>query len=100
MTRKLALPALLLVLLATSCGERDVGGERGLVLGAVLPLSGPDGRAGEEILVGLDLAASAAGPGPPLRLRVVDGEGAPLPSTRRYRTRLTRSPAPTSPGPG
>jgi branched-chain amino acid transport system substrate-binding protein len=54
-------------------------------LGAVLPLSGSDAQTGESLLDGLELGAKSVGPGPPVQIRVLDGEGEPGPTVRRCR---------------
>ncbi len=49
------------------------------IVGAILPLSGPDAKAGAEVLRGMELAAAApeSEAGPPIVLAPVDGEGRP-----------------------
>lgn len=77
---------LLTCVLVASC-QRDGarGPVRDVVVGAVLPLSGSDARTGESLLDGLELGAHSVGPGPPVHIRVLDGEGEPGPTVRRCR---------------
>jgi hypothetical protein len=48
-------------------------------------LSGSDAQTGESLLDGLELGARSVGPGPPVQIRVLDGEGEPGPTVRRCR---------------
>jgi branched-chain amino acid transport system substrate-binding protein len=56
-----------------------------VVIGAVLPLSGPHAARGEEIRTGLLLAAAEPAEGPPVELRILDGGGEPVASLRALR---------------
>jgi len=59
----------------------DAGSD--VVIGAVLPLSGPDAESGRAVLRGLQLAAERASP--PVTLLAVDGHGTTIASARRLR---------------
>jgi ABC-type branched-subunit amino acid transport system substrate-binding protein len=84
----LAIPALVAALVP-SCAEPPADPGSGVVIGAILPLSGPDGESGRDLLRGLELAAAAADP--PITLLPVDGEGKAATSARRLRE-LARDP--------
>jgi len=73
------------VLLASCQGAADRRPSADVVLGAVLPLSGADAASGEALLRGLELGSRSVGPGPPIQIRVLDGEGEPGPTVRRCR---------------
>jgi ABC-type branched-subunit amino acid transport system substrate-binding protein len=82
--RRLARAIVLALALAGCDGDDPV--KRGVLgVGAVLPLSGPDGRTGEQILMGLELACDEEGPGPLATVRAMDGQGRPLESVRAFR---------------
>ncbi|MGH2570096.1 MAG: hypothetical protein ACRDGR_02645, partial [bacterium] len=69
--------------LVPACAERPADPGSGIVIGAILPLSGPDGESGRDLLQGLELAAAAADP--PITVLPVDGEGKAAASARRLR---------------
>jgi branched-chain amino acid transport system substrate-binding protein len=77
------LPALLALVVASGCGERREAAPHGLVIGAILPLTGPASGAGERVRAGLELSAAFAEAPFPVEVRAVDGAGDPRASTRR-----------------
>jgi branched-chain amino acid transport system substrate-binding protein len=86
LTTRAAVPALALALLPmTGCGGGDAPSHGVLGVGAILPLSGPDGRTGEQILIGLELACDEEASGPLATLRAVDGQGRPRESAEAFR---------------
>jgi ABC-type branched-subunit amino acid transport system substrate-binding protein len=87
MMRK-AVASVLLFALA-GCGGPERSAEPVLVVGAVLPLSGPAAGAGEQVLVGLRLAAAAT-TSMPVEVRALDGAGDPLASLRCARELLAQ----------
>jgi ABC-type branched-subunit amino acid transport system substrate-binding protein len=72
-----------LSVLVLGCDERPADPGSDVVIGAILPLSGPDGESGRDLLKGLELAAAAADP--PISILPVDGEGKAAASARRLR---------------
>jgi ABC-type branched-subunit amino acid transport system substrate-binding protein len=85
LSARAAVLALAVALSLAGCGGRDASRRGVLGVGAVLPLSGPDGRTGEQILSGLELACDEDGPGPLATVHAIDGLGRPLESARAYR---------------
>jgi ABC-type branched-subunit amino acid transport system substrate-binding protein len=83
--RALGRRLLTLSLLTLSCARGDAPPGTPLVVGAVLPLSGPAAPAGQEVLAGLEMAAAQEDAAPRLVIRSADGEGEPVPAARRFR---------------
>ena len=79
----------LALLSLVSCDPREGSGSGSLVLGAILPLTGPDAAMGQGVLAGMRLAAEN---GSHVTIQAVDGQGEPGPSARRFRE-LSREPA-------
>jgi branched-chain amino acid transport system substrate-binding protein len=75
---------LALSLVLASCQGGEETQEAEIVLGVVVPLSGPDSLWGRDVLSGLTLAAQT-NTTPRLALRIADGEGSPVPSARSFR---------------
>ena len=80
---------LVLLLALAGCGGPERSSEPVLVVGAVLPLSGPASSAGEQILAGLRLAAETA-TSMRVEIRALDGAGDPLASLRCARELLAQ----------
>ncbi len=79
----------LLAILTGSCGKPESGLPPSVVVGTVLPLSGPDAETGRDVLLGLRLAAEREGS--TITLLPVDGEGTSMASARKLRA-LARDP--------
>ncbi|MCA9751889.1 MAG: ABC transporter substrate-binding protein, partial [Gemmatimonadetes bacterium] len=73
------------VALFGGCRASSPGPERAVVLGAVLPLTGPASHAGEAVRTGLELAVASREGNPRWTIRAVDGGGDPMLSVRRAR---------------
>lgn len=72
-----------LLLLVSGCERAGRPGETPLVVGAILPLSGPDAPAGNEVLSGMELRASVEG-AIHMEVLAADGAGEPIASARRF----------------
>jgi ABC-type branched-subunit amino acid transport system substrate-binding protein len=81
--RTLVAIAALVSALVAACDDAPPDPGSGVVIGAILPLSGPDGESGRDLLHGLELAAAASDP--PITVLPVDGEGKAAASARRLR---------------
>jgi len=85
LTARATVPALAVALLLSGCGGGEAPQRGVLGVGAILPLSGPDGRTGEQILMGLELACDEEAAGPLATVRVIDGLGRPQESAAAFR---------------